>query len=274
MTYNFSTERTTEKYLLLNSCGIQKFYDTDGFCLRENGRIDYHILYIVEGVCHLVIDDIETVVPSGNIIIFYPGEKQQYSFLKCDKSVSYFIHFTGVGCEDLLKEINPNKKHVIYIGKSIDFKETFEKMMREHSFKQPAYEIYCSSLLAELFSIISRSIWLNENNIGTRNEKIIQNACQTIYNNLSTVTISGLASQEFLSVGRFSHIFKEVMGMSPLEYINSMKIQKAKDLITYTDIPINKIAKDIGIEDQNYFSRLFKKYAKISPSEYRKTSFK
>ena len=133
--------------------------------------------------------------------------------------------------------------------------------------------MYCGGLLIELFSIISRYASINRENIKKKQEKIIEDALLSIYKDLANVTVSELAARYYLSTGHFSHIFKEVTGSSPLEYINHMKIQKAKDLITYTDYPINKIAIDIGIDDQNYFSRLFKKYTGLSPSEYRKTSF-
>ena len=270
---NYSTERTSQEYITLNSCGIQKFYDTDGNCLRENGRIDYHILYVADGFCYFTYNGETFKIPKGNIILFYPYERQQYAFHACDKSVSYFIHFTGTGCEKILKKANPENKRVIYTGKSIRLEEVFDKLIREHSLKQHSYEMYCSGLLIELFSIISRYASINRENIKKKQEKIIEDALLSIYKDLANVTVSELAARYYLSTGRFSHIFKEVTGSSPLEYINHMKIQKAKDMITYTDYPINKIAIDIGIDDQNYFSRLFKKYTGLSPSEYRKTSF-
>ena len=269
----FSTERTSEEYITLNSCGIQKFYDTDGICLRENGRIDYHILYVADGFCYFTYNEETQKIPQGNIILFYPNEPQQYSFHACDKSVSYFIHFTGTGCEKILEKANPENKRVLYIGKNVHFEEVFDKLIREHSLKQHSYEMYSSGLLIELFSIISRYASIKRANIEKKQEVIMEDSLLYKYKNLEEVTVSELAAKHYLSTGRFSHIFKEVTGSSPLEYINHMKIQKAKDMIAYTDYPINKIARDIGIDDQNYFSRLFKKHTGLSPSEYRKTSF-
>ena len=269
MKQNFSTERISEDYILLNSCGIQSFYDTNAECNRENGRIDYHILYIADGICHLEKNNEYIEVPQGNIILFNPGDKQHYAFRMEDKSTSYYIHFTGVGCKDLLGGIPFDKNNILNIGKNIQFEEIFKKMLKEYSLKQYSYESYCSGLLMELFAIINRCSWLNKNKIGNKNEKIITNACQTIYKKITTVTVGELANQSYLSVGRFSHIFKEVTGKSPLEYINIMRIQMAKDMLTNTDFPISKIANNVGFDDQNYFSRLFKKYTKISPSQYR-----
>ena len=266
----FSTERITDEYISLNSCGIQKFYDADGNCLREKGRIDYHILYVSEGVCHLTLKGVKKEVPRGNIILFYPNEPQQYSFYASEKSVSYFIHFTGTGCESILHKLNPEKENVIHIGKNIQFEDLFEKLIKEHALKQQFYETYCSGILVELLSEIARYSSIKKNRIGKKNEKIIDTARLEIHKNLATVTISQLASQCFLSTGRFSHIFKEVTGIPPREYINNMRIQKAKDMISYTDYPISHIARDVGIDDQNYFSRIFKKHTGISPSEYRK----
>ena len=273
MNNTISTERTSNEYIVLNSCGIQKFYDTDGNCLREKGGIDYHILYVADGFCYIKSNNKKQKISKGNIIFFYPQERQEYSFHSSDKSVSYFIHFTGTGCKDILNKVNPDDERIIYIGKNIQFEDTFKKMLREYALKQNSYEIYCSGLLVELFSIISRYSTIKKANIEKTHESIIDDALLHIYKNLSHISVSQLSSRYFLSTGRFSHIFKEVTGKSPREYINDIKIQKAKDMIAYTDYPINKIAAEIGIEDQNYFSRLFKKNTNLSPTEYRKTSF-
>ena len=261
------TEQTSDEYLKLNSCGIEYWGDMDGRCLRKNGRVDYHILYIKEGVCRLTVNKKTEMVEKGNIILFRPGQRQQYAFLKEDMSTSCYIHFTGVGCEHILDKLGFSDEYVTYIGKSKRFEDVFEQMVCEYSLKQNSYEYCVSGLLMQLLSMISRNSKITKNK---KPNKLVEKACLRIYENLTTITIKELADECYLSVGRFSHIFKEVTGKSPLEYIIEMRLQKATDMLTNTDFPISKIASDCGYPDQNYFSRLFKKVLGVSPSHFRK----
>ena len=79
---------------------------------------------------------------------------------------------------------------------------------------------------------------------------------------------------EFLSVSRYSTIFRETMGLSPQNYIILAKISHACELIRTTSRPIRDISQSVGYSDPHYFSRLFSKHMNISPSEYKKMTAK
>lgn len=206
MNTEFSTERSSDEYLVLNSCGVEYWGDLDGKCLRENGRIDYHILYIKEGICHLTVNNKTIKVQKGNIILFRPAQKQQYAFLKEDMSTSYYIHFTGVGCEHILKSLGFSDDYVTFIGKSKHFDDIFEQMIREYSLKKNSYEYCLSGLLMQLLALISRNSKIKENNIPSKTEKMVERACLTIYKNLASISIKELADECYLSISAVSNI--------------------------------------------------------------------
>ena len=72
-----------------------------------------------------------------------------------------------------------------------------------------------------------------------------------------------------LSLGRFSHLFTKKTGMSPLKYVLSLRIEEAKELLMYSSMSISEVAVSIGIAEPSYFSRIFRKYVGLSPTEYR-----
>ena len=59
------------------------------------------------------------------------------------------------------------------------------------------------------------------------------------------------------------------MGVSFIDYVNKLRIEKAIKLLTETEMNVNEIAYEVGINSPNYFSILFKKITKYSPNEYR-----
>ncbi len=73
-----------------------------------------------------------------------------------------------------------------------------------------------------------------------------------------------------LSQRQFSGVCRSLCGRSFVHYVNAIRTEKAKDLLTTTDIPVTAIAFKVGYEDLSTFYRAFKKYQHISPLSVRK----
>lgn len=84
------------------------------------------------------------------------------------------------------------------------------------------------------------------------------------------LSLSEIARHIGYSSSYFSVLFSQRTGSSPLAYFNQLKIQKACQLLDFTDMKINQICYKVGIADNYYFSRLFHKIMGISPMEYKK----
>ena len=81
--------------------------------------------------------------------------------------------------------------------------------------------------------------------------------------------LSEMSAKTGLSYIHFSRRFKQKTGMTPSDYVAALKLQKAKHLLSETDLLIREIATLCGFENEYYFSNFFKKQASISPSKYR-----
>lgn len=82
-----------------------------------------------------------------------------------------------------------------------------------------------------------------------------------------------LASISCLSKDHLIRIFKREMQMTPLQYINKKKIEKAQLKLVGEKTQIKEIAYQLGFEDQAYFNRIFKKHTGLTPVEYRKAYY-
>jgi AraC family transcriptional regulator of arabinose operon len=97
-------------------------------------------------------------------------------------------------------------------------------------------------------------------------------AIRFMQNNLSrSITLENIAQAVQLSTSFWSRKFKQDTSYAPIEYFNYLRIQKVCQLLHFSDLHINEVAAQLGIDDTFYFSRLFKKQMGVSPAEYRKS---
>jgi len=82
-------------------------------------------------------------------------------------------------------------------------------------------------------------------------------------------TLGELATFSGLSRTYFSHVFKEVMGITLRDYLIQARLERAKDLLGNIDLKIKKIAYEAGFCDPNYFCRFFKKKIGLNPTNWR-----
>lgn len=271
----YTAEALSEEYLHVNSCDCQYLQGHDISCTRLHGRVDYHILYISEGCCYVTENNHVLEAPAGSVIIYRPGEPQQYKFNGKIKSISYYIHFSGTGCEDLINKFSMSSGRIFRIGRSSKLETTMSNMIEDFHLKKPFYEQFCHAHLLRILSIIGAKIYGIENsNISSHNNKIIE-VMKRMHNEYAdNKSISYYANILGLSESRFTHIFKEYAKVSPSQYLINIKIMKAKELLYNTDLSMSQIAEHVGIVDQNYFSRLFKQYVGCSPKAYRIQDYK
>ncbi len=91
---------------------------------------------------------------------------------------------------------------------------------------------------------------------------------------LGDVSVSSIARQFNYNRDYLTRYFKKEVGMSIQEYIHHQKLSKAKYLLTSTNANIKTVADAVGIHDEKYFMRLFKKYEKVTPTEFRKAYYR
>ncbi|MQL52285.1 helix-turn-helix domain-containing protein [Desulfofundulus thermobenzoicus] len=83
------------------------------------------------------------------------------------------------------------------------------------------------------------------------------------------LSLAQIARQQFLSPFYFSRLFKQVTGVTVMDYLTGLRLQAARELLVRSDQPVSQIAGAVGYADPNYFSRVFRRHVGVSPSEYR-----
>ena len=86
----------------------------------------------------------------------------------------------------------------------------------------------------------------------------------------SKIKITDLAKMENMCMTSYNLLFKQQMGLTPTKYIMKLRLEHAQSLLESTSLSIDEIGTLCGYSDINFFSRAFKSFAGLSPSNYRK----
>ena len=82
----------------------------------------------------------------------------------------------------------------------------------------------------------------------------------------------GLAKILGIESSYFSRLFKSKIGMTPMEYLTRVRIEKAEQLLKFPPYSVKNVAKAVGFSDPLYFSKMFKKHTGMNPTEFSKST--
>jgi len=259
------TDRTTDEYLLLNSCGIRSVYETDAQVLRSKGRSDYHMLYMKNGSAEVGLGDRMERITAGQVIFYMPFERQYYFFPASERPISYWIHFCGTGVPDVFKKCGIGGSRVYEVGDKSAFESKFIELIGEYN---SVDKNICAEngILMQLLASVNRS-----NTDSGANAVLVQRINNVVsyinQNYRENVDIDKYAKMCLVGRSRFMHIFKELTGSSVHKYQTEVRLRSACELLKYSSLNVAQTAYEVGYDDPLYFSRVFKKTYGISPKQ-------
>lgn len=261
-----------QEYMQVNCVGSYQLEEED-YCItqRKRGRKDFLLIYTHTGRSMVRFGAEEQEAAAGTAYLYRPGEEQFYGQIRNICTKCYWVCFSGYGVNALLDDLEIPTREILDIGADRWLPVTFESMISAVMKKTAHYEIHTAILMQQLLYKVSE---LLASRAG-RNEPEISECVGTSINYMNLnyqkkIMIKELAENSGLSVSRFIQIFREAAGAAPKEYLMNIRLEKACEFLRYTNLTVKEIAAMCGFEDQLYFSRVFRKYRKLSPTEYRK----
>ncbi|MFV0362520.1 MAG: response regulator [Suipraeoptans sp.] len=107
--------------------------------------------------------------------------------------------------------------------------------------------------------------------LGKKSEDIVEYAKLYIMENyMNDIDFTTFSSSLGFSSAYLTKLFSKYVCQTPIKYLTGIRIQEAKRLLQYTDLPIQRVGESVGYPDQFYFSKTFRKATGLSPSTFRK----
>ncbi len=249
----------------------------------SNHHHDAHeLLYVVSGEIAVNIDGEESVADAGSLLIFSRFEEHSVRILTSEYrrySLLVSSEISQRAENYLLSSVLINRscgfRHIIDCGESSARIESIMKEIADESRRKlPMYEKTLDAalvrLLVELYRI-SPDLFLTDENKNTEIVRSIQSRFETDYPD--SFSLVALAAEYHISPSHLAHIFKDITGYSPIDYLLSCRLSAAKDLLGRTDKSIKEIIDLCGFSDESNFSRMFRSKVGMTPSDFRRKNY-
>lgn len=142
-------------------------------------------------------------------------------------------------------------------------------MIQEYEKKTEGWKTILNSYFMTLVVLLSRAYSLSYFDIKSNVNNIAKSVSYLESHYIHPLSIKTLAAQSNLSVRHFARIFRGTYGMTPGNYILTLRMQHACTLLKNTSLNISEIAIQSGFNGSNYFTRQFRKFFHITPKQYR-----
>lgn len=243
----------------------------------------YHELILVrEGTAEFEINGTVMTARADSLVVISDLEQHELSI----KTVPYSRYVLTITTDlsllmipepvllSLLMQRPENFNHVIPLGPELAGRLSgcFEEAAKECKEKKDFWETRAAMLAAEILLLLYR-----DNSLafpGQKDTQTVQTVLQVqkdiAKNYRDKITLEELARKYFISQYYLSRVFKELTGYGFKEYLILYRINEAKKLLSYTDLPVTEVCFLSGYQNTDHFIRIFRENQGCSPLQYRK----
>jgi AraC family transcriptional regulator len=238
---------------------------SSGRTLRDDIPGPLSIFSNTSGVSEVTVDNRTTVI--GDDYFFISNNTQRYTLEIPKEAVTFNIHFGEQWAPaDFYNKLYPKD----------DVVKALQGELAAPDITTLEREEVLTRLMANLVRVHrgerTKLEHINGIKASTREEILrrLHLATDHIYSNYSSdISLDDLSKVSMLSKFHFLRMFQQAFGTSPHKFLNNVRLRKAKELLTSTDLDVTGIGRAIGMNDPSSFSRLFRRETGVYPTVFR-----
>lgn len=265
----------------MNSSVISAYYSKEKFRITNHYHDCHQLIYVTDGHINITINR-KNITVKKNTLVFL-NRLTEHSINEASSDYKRYVlkisphsRFLPALADKLFFCLfsDINSLSVVDIPKgNRDIASVLDLMISEFSEKNMFDNAMCDYLFSQFLILVCRmhpEICGNMFNENYHTIRDIQLKFET--NPENHYTLDELAREYNLSISSLSHKFKNLTGLSVIEYLKHVRIANAKRLLTISDISVSEIVEQCGFTDASNFSRTFKEITGFTPTKFR-TSF-
>lgn len=258
------TEETKKLFYYHTMCG--HFFCTKDYYIKRKTFPVLLLVYVRQGEFYLELESGRYTARAGQIAFF--DCRQPHYYHASDGLEFYYLHFDGPQAHELCRYINQNSGLIIDGENNDAILQILDDMIL---FYQNGGNESIFTTSARIYQLL---MLLNSPVLSPRlrkNDDSLIRAVSYIRSHVGKrITLQELADVAGLSVYYFSHLFKEMTGQSPTEFVINSRIDHAKALLLTTDLSIADISRQVGYLNSSNLISLFTKRVGCSPAQFRR----
>ena len=228
---------------------------------KPSAKAEYKMIYAVKG-SGIFHTDKEYKITAGDLFFCLPGVP--YSIESGEDFEYMYITFVGIRANMIMDRLGINRNNFIFH----DYSEIFDFWKQSINIRTEISDLRSESVLMYTFSVIGeRIIVSNGEKKVTSTVSLIKKYIDNNFIN-SSLSLEKISKELSYNKKYISTVFKDNFKIGISEYINTLRVQYACELMEQELTSIRDIAFLCGFTDASYFSRLFKNKMGISPSEH------
>lgn len=230
--------------------------------------MDYLLIWVLAGRGFVETEGERFAAVAGDLYCLRRGVPHAYGADPHDPWDIVWVHFTGSLARTFANQIRQCNGVRADLGQDAGLRSRWLELIIFHTSQRPHREV---RLNTELYALLGQIIYRLQTKRTAPPDPFDVAQLQTyIHNHLGdTITVDELARETRLSTPHFNRVFRRLFNVSPMQYVLQTRVALACSLLTETSLPLKQIGERVGCPDPYYFSRLFKKITKTSPSAYR-----
>lgn len=256
---------------------------------------DYELMFVKSGHAIVHIENEDYEVQANDIVLFKPKQKHSIELIGDETFIQPHIHFDLIAQENSpdvfisfkkLEEMDEYERslfrlditdvfvspfpNVIHLKKPYLVEYIIFEIVRLYESRQPFSQIAIQGLFLQLWYQLLVEIQGTQE---SRNKELSLIAEVKLYleqNTNRTITLEELENHFFVNKYYISRLFQKKYKISLVQYHIRQRIQQAERLLNLTNLSVAEIAKYVGYNSTQRFSKVFKKLKGITPTEYRK----
>lgn len=259
------TENAKQQFLYIQSFSYMKM--GGGYYTRRRNYDSYLLLLTYSGKGELIYQGERYTLHPGSLLVIDCREEHEYRTLGNSwEHADLHIHGGNVGF--LYQEYFSKRSPVFPLSNWKEYQNRLERLLKENQALTLYRNFRVSSEIQKLLLFV-----LNDQNSGNLIGEVPPSiAALTEYlaqNYSHEISLEDMAARCGLSKYHFLRSFKQYTGFTPYDYLNTLRIAQAKNLLADTDLPAYKIGQMVGFPGEASFIRLFKLKTGATPGAYR-----
>ncbi|GHT72743.1 transcriptional regulator [Bacteroidia bacterium] len=282
--YLIANEQDTLWGLTINTVGFQHIEANEAYppsnhptrylFSTRKGRIldEYQLLYLSKGKGYFTSKSCKkTEIKEGNFFLLFPGEWHNYEPSIHTGWDEYWIGFNGINMNSRVENNFFNKTNPIFnVGIREDIVQLYQLAIQTAQKQETGFQQMLAGIVNHLLGLAySRDKISTFEDLQVANQiskaKILMLDSYT----KNEINPEEIALQVNMSYSWFRRIFRQYTGFSPAQYVQELRLQKSKILLTNTGKLIKEIAYEVGFENADYFCTAFRKKTGLTPKNYR-----